>query len=730
MHRHRLTHEPIRLGPFDLDLGARELRKDGQRVRLQDKPFEVLAALVERAGQVVSREELRERLWADDTFVVFDDSLNTAIRKAREALGDAADAPKFIETVPRRGYRYVGPLVGNGHTPPEPAPPPPAPTAVEVVSRRSLPLSVRLTLAIGIAAVAIWAARAWRVPAAEPAAVSFHIQPPDSTSFPWGSPRVEVSPDGRQVAFLAVSRHDRVPRVWIQSLASPSVRPLPGTEGVLEAVWSPDGTALAFRDDTRILRYDLPRGTVTPVCESSNQAVGLSWSDQAGILFANGQGHALYRVEATGGIPEAVTALDPALEERMHTWPEWLPDGRSFLYVGVGQRPNSRNVYLGRLGVAGRRLIVAGANKPKFTTPGFLLYSRQNQVVAQRFDPAAGSLSGAIVEVVSDVAVHDENGGAGFSVSGSGVLAHSRPPRLAKRELVWMNSAGQPIATVAEADHYVSFSLSPDERFAVLQSADVERTPPSPDLWLLDLVRGIRTRVTNNPGNDEGGVWSPDSRQFLYARHAGINRPAEIFLKHVDDPDRDDRFLTLPGVSAHPFDWSRDGRFVLFGLAQKGGRQDIWVWARDRGTARYPWLATAEDESEARFSPDGRWVAYQSEENGRREVFVRAFDPPGSRRRISAGGGTAPQWSRDGTALYFMSSDYRLMAVSVRGNGAFVSDAPRPLFELRRLEAMPQSSTPYAVGGHHRFLVGSVVDAGGDSPITVVLNWERQAVSR
>jgi len=721
MHQSRQAPEPLRLGPFQLDLRARELRKDGQRVPLQDKPFELLAAVVERPGEIISRDELRHRLWPADTFVVFDDGLNTAISKARDALGDQADTPRFIETVPRRGYRYIGPIDDTSTAELESKTP-----AIEAPVQQARPwlrprAYVYLAATATVLAAAIWAVREWR--ASTPQVVTFHIQPPPSTYFPSGVPGVAISPDGSQVAFVAVSGSDRVGRLWLQSLHSSTVRPLAGTEGASETAWSPDGQALAFRRNGQIARYDLRRGTVELVCEARN-GTGLSWGARSDLLFASGPGHGLYRVAAEGGVPAAVTTPDAAREETMHTWPQWLPDGRSFLYVSIGKRPADRGVYLGRLGDPKPRLVVSGSNKAQFTRPGFLVYSRDNRIVAQRFDPATASLSGAAVEIATDVHARPVDGGAGFSVASTGVLAYSRPARHPQRELVWVNPTGQPITTVGAADAYASFYLSPNGRFVVLQRLDVESDPPAPELWLLDLVRGVRTQLTNNPGNDEGGVWASDSQQFLYARHPGMHRPAEIYLKRVSDPEKDDPLLQIDGVSVHPFDWSTDGRFILFGLMQKNGTQDIWVLPRDPHVARYPWLATASDEAEARFSPDGKWVAYEADEDGRREVFVRSFDPPGSRWRVSAEGGRTPQWSRDGKTLYFKSEDHRLMAVRVNTNRGFTTDAPQPLFELRRLTQVQQWGTPYAVStSNQRFLVGSVVDEGGDSPITVVLNW-------
>jgi eukaryotic-like serine/threonine-protein kinase len=730
MHQRRQPLEPLRLGPFQLDLRARELRKNGEPVRLQDKPFELLIALTEKPGEVVTREDLRHRLWPSDTFVVFDDGLNTAIRKVREALGDSAEAPQYIQTVPRRGYRYIGPLEADEseRDAPEARAAVVAPPALTSrAGRRPLLTAIAAVATLTGLAISVWLMM--RVRAPDPGAViRFEIKAPASTHFPAGWARVAVSPDGRQIAFCAVSRPALTQQIWVQSLDSSAVRPLPDTEGATDLAWSPDGRGIAFRmTNGRLRRHDLPKGISAAVAEAGQYDVGLDWSATAGVLFAQGRGHGLARVHPDGGSVEQASALDAAREETMHAWPHFLPDGRSFVYVAMSRRPEWSGLYHARIGESTRRLVRAGPYKARYVAPGVLVYSDGSRLLAQAFDPDRGTLGGATIEIAADVLANEASGFVDFSVSPAGVLAHARRRRPALREIVWVNRTGQRIASAGAPDAYSSFAVSPDGRWAILEGFPPAPEPLAPELWLLNLQSGLRSRITRTVANDEGGAWAPDSRRFVYARHPGVHRPSDISLKDLSDPEKDHLFaVDPPNVSKHPFDWSPDGRFVLYGLAQKGGTQDIWVLPSDNPRAGYPWLATPFDEAEARFSPDGRWVAYESNESGRREVFVRGFDPPGSRWQISSGGGTAPRWSADGRELYFVSGEHQLTAVGVRLGSRFDASAPRPLFELRRLQPNPQWPTPYAVSSdRQRFLIGAVVDEGGDSPMSVVLNWGR-----
>ena len=629
MHDRRHASEPLRLGPFELDLRARELRKDGQRIRLQDKPFELIATLTERPGELFTRDELRRRLWPADTFVVFDDSLNTAVNKAREALGDSAESPRFIETVPRHGYRFIGPVTGNGFAAPEAiaktatpieAPEPTATSAARSEAprrRRQLAIAASIAIAtVAIAAAGVFAIR--RRDSPPPALMRFQVHAPVSAQFPRWPTGVALSPDGRLIAFGAVSNPDQAAQIWLHSLNSSAVRRLSGTDGASHPCWSPDGRSIAFTAFGKLMRYDLQKEIAEHLTQA--EALGVTWSAEGGILFARGQGHGLYRISPAGGAPEAQTTLDAAREETVHAWPQWLPDGRSFIYLAISRQPQQSGVYLARVGDRARRLVLAGGYRAMYAEPGVLLYKKDSRLVAQRFQPHDGTLHGTPSDVASDVYSHEADGAVDVAVSRAGVLAYAGRVRLPSRELTWVDRAGRPLTTPGPADHYADFALSPDGRFVALQRMTPDIEPPAPDLWMLDLARSIRSRLTSQPGNDEGAAWAPDSYRFAYARHRGVRQPSDLYLKDVREPEKDQPLLVDDTGSKHPFDWSPNGRLILYGTAQpQSPRQDIWVLPLDGARAAFPWLATGFDEARARFSPDGRWVLYESDETGRYE---------------------------------------------------------------------------------------------------------------
>jgi eukaryotic-like serine/threonine-protein kinase len=710
---------PLRWGPFALDLRARELLRDGCRIRLQDKPFELLLALVERPGEIVSREELRLRLWPADTFVAFDDGLNTAVSKLREALGDSAERPQFVETVPRRGYRFIAPVAA----PPAvtPAGPERSDGGVARRWRRDAVLAIGLLV---VASAAGWLA--WR--SGPPAAdlVRLEIRAPEGAAFADSSAIGILSPDGRQIASLAIQPPDRPVRIWVQALDGSGRRILPGTDHAEDFAWSPDGRSIAFRRPPGdLLRHDIAQGVNVRIAGGLGLSVGLSWHADAGILIARGPGHGLARV-AMDGATAVVTELDVARQETMHTWPQLLGDGRSYIYLALSRIPKNSGIYLGRFGDPSRHLIVASAYKAVVAPPDILLWLQDQRLVAQRFDAGRAVLIGNAVTVAEGLIGSTANGAAAISVSESGTLAHARPRRSMSRETIWLTRAGQLIRQLNPSGHDASFSLSPDGRWVLFERLSEAPLLLSPELWLLDVERSVTRRVTDHPGNDEGGAWSPDSRRFVYARHRDLHQPSDLYVKDVSHPEIEQPLLAGGSSSRHPFDWSPDGRFILFSMSSPGVPEDIWVLPLDSRHPPYPWLATRFRERGATFSPDGKWVAYESDESGVNEIYVRAFADPRARWQVSINGGMSPQWRRDGRELFYTSDDHRMTAVAIRNEKDFDPGEPQPLFELRRLAPNPTRRTPYAVSADgQRFLVGAVTDEGGDSALNIVLNWSR-----
>ena len=348
-------------------------------------------------------------------------------------------------------------------------------------------------------------------------------------------------------------------------------------------------------------------------------ALGVTWSTEGGILFTRGPGYGLSRISPAGGAPDAQTSLDAAREETVHAWPQWLPDGRSFIYLALSRNPQQSGVYLARVGDSARRLVLAGGFRAMYAEPGVLLYKKDSRLVAQRFQPQDGTLHGTPSDVASDVYSHEADGAVDVAVSRAGVLAYASRVRLPSRELTWVDRAGRPLATPGPADHYADFALSPDGRFVALQRMAPELEPPAPDLWTLDLCAERQVAADQSTRQRRGrglGAGLAPLRVRAPSRRC-VSRQIS-YLKDVREPEKDQPLLVDDAGSKHPFDWSPDGRLILYGLAQpQSPRQDIWVLPLDGDRAPFPWLATGFDEASARFSPDGRWVVYESDETGR-----------------------------------------------------------------------------------------------------------------
>ena len=729
----------VRFGVFQLDRQTRQLLKQGRRIPLQDKPFEILCALVERPGEILTREDLRRRLWPGDTFVVFDDSLNTAIRKLREALADSAQAPRFIETIPRHGYRFIGEIrqtVGVLDAAPLAAASRPASMSADPIlshgptgAQRATQRMSAATVAVTIAAVAGLVATIWRVgeaPASSPNSdvMQFRIVAPEGTRFPAGDPRLALSPDGRQLAFLAVSVSDGIRRLWLHSLDTSSATPLANTDNAWEPLWSPDGKAVAFVSYGILRRLDLGTGAVTTLAHTDTGTAG-AWHLGSGLLVPRPNQGLLHLSPGTSEA-RAITTLDATRDEIQHAYPQFVSDD-SFLYSARSRRPELNAVYLGYLDGRAPVRVLETCCRATFVNPDILVFVDGQRLIAKRFDSRRGTLNGEAVQIASGVAAAPVTGSAAFSLS-AGALAYAGPPKLPQRELAWFTRAGVRLAGVTTADHDIGLELSDDGAWVMVERPDPHSPTRAPDLWLIDMARGVRSQVTHSHANDESPVWAADSRRFAYARHRAIHGIADLYVVDRTKPDQPQPLLVDEVGSKHPSDWSRDGRFLLYDAERTDGKRDVWVLPFTGGRAGKPYrlLASAADEARARFSPDGRFVAYESSQTGRSEIFVSDFTDPATKWQISSTGGTQVRWRGDGRELYYVNHGFQLMAVALPEKKTFTADAPRSLFELRRLTAQPLNPTPFtAAGDGQRFLIGTVVDEGSDAPIHLVLNWRK-----
>jgi serine/threonine protein kinase len=570
--------------------------------------------------------------------------------------------------------------------------------------------------ALAAAALAIPATRFMRQSPAEAVTTYLEITTPPTTdpiSF-------ALSPDGRSVAFVAMS--EGLSRLSIRSLSQATAQPLVGTDGASYPFWAPDSRAIGFFADGKLKRIDKSGGAAITLADASG-ARGGTWNTDDVILFSPGTTSGLMRVAASGGTPTAVTQL--AAGQGSHRWPQFLPDGRHFLFFVALTRPEQQGVYLASLDGGEPRFVVTTETAASFVAPDWLLTIRQGVLMAIRFDVARGTVSGEPVPVAQSVGF---DGGLfrGAVAASPTVLAH-RAGGAGRRQLQWFDRAGVRHGEIGALDDSV---LSYPELALDDRHLSVRRTVQGNlDLWLWDIPRGAMSRFTSDYALDNMALWSPDAQIVVFSsiRKTGIY---ELFEKPVSGISEERAFLESPENKA-AMSWSRDGRFVLYTSDNPKNRSDLWAVPMTGDRKPFPWLQTPFDETAGQFSPDGRWVSYQSNQSGRYEIFLRPFPGPGSQLQVSTGGGIWPRWRRDGKEIFYLSPDNRLMAVPVVSHAGSQMDAgvPVALFQPRLLAGGGinvggfLSRAQYDVASDGRFLFNTNVDEATSLPINIVLNW-------
>ena len=522
---------------------------------------------------------------------------------------------------------------------------------------------------------------------------------------------VAVSPDGSRVAFVAGKQGS--PRIWVRRLDALTPEPLPGTDGARSPFWSPDGTSLAFFAGERLKRISLAGGLAQDLCPASRDATTGAWSPLGAILFSEDRGGIrLAQVPATGGTPETVVQFEAPSYAHYLAWPRFLPDGKRFLCLGCSE--DGCHLFVGELGSRKIRRVAPFSSRFELADSGAFFYVDAGTLSVRRFDTDGLKFTGERISFAEEIPYFRGTGWAPFSVSSNGVLAYEARSR--REALQWLDRRGQRLGTVGAPGPSGGLRLSNDG-----QRVAVERYDPAtgfPHLWLTDLSRNVTTRLTTNGSLEQAPVWSPDGNTLVFTDHL------ELRVKRADDK-RDAEEL-LPGANYAPMDWSLDGQRLLYlHRNERTGRADLCMLplaGERRPIVIRESVSSAGNDggAPAALSPDGRWVAFTSDQSGRREVYLAPL--AGSRQwQISTEGAAAQpiRWRRDGRELFYAAADHRVTAVSVDLAG----DTPRlgvpvPLF---RLDAPTFGSYDVTADGQ-RFLVA----AWEALPITVVLDWEAQ----
>ena len=594
-----------------------------------------------------------------------------------------------------------------------------APAAMRPRSRwRWVPWAIAAASLVAAATLAVGQFRL--APRAPDRTIRFHVETPESSSQTRRGQGFQLSPDGR---FLVISSAGEL---WIRPLDSESFRRIEGSDGASYPFWSPDSAWIGFFADGQLKKVARDGGTVQTICDAPD-ARGAAWGPDHVVVFSSAQGRrGLSRVDAQGGQPTAVTQVPAAESNRYHRYPQFLPDGRGFLFQYLTPSPEAAGIYVGTIDGGAPVRVLDGADQAIYAPgpagrTGFLLYRRQSTLMAQPFDPTARRTTGDAMPVADSVGSGPNTGAGAFSVSPAGLLAFSSDWSQSG-ELIWVDRAGTRLGAInGESREMQGISLVRGSTRVAYGAG-----PPA-DVWIQSLPGGEPSRFTFGPAPGWAyPLWSPDGRELVYTTYDLVGFPQYEIRRRRADRSGAEEVLLQSSETLYPWDWSPDGRFLVFSdeafdlalLPLSGGRRPV------------PLMTAPGIQALAQFSPDGRYLAYTSDQQGQSEVFVGTVPASGAVWQVSTNGGSMPRWRSDGRELFYRAVDGTLMVVSfgagVAGRGAAAIDersAPKPLFK-----GIPSSgNTPvftYAVAGDgQQFLVGASRKTD-QPPITLIVNWQ------
>ena len=589
-----------------------------------------------------------------------------------------------------------------------------APVTLRRKSRERLAWSLAAMAAVIAVAMGVFLARP---DAPRRTMESAIITPPGSqVAFNGG---VSISPDGKTFALVDTRSANTV---WIRALETSVFRRLEGTEDAAHLFWSPDSKTLGFFSDGSLKTVDVQGGAVTVVADA-RVGRGASWSTDGTIVFTPAALGPLMRVPAGGGSPAPLTTL--RADDTGHRWPYFLPDGKTFVFLAVNKDPAKTAFCQSSLDRPDEiKEIFKSPSAVQFAPPGFVLFIRNNRLFAQRYDSVKTVPVGEPVALSDRVGVNDRLAG-NFSVANDGTLLVQRGTAFQLSQLVWLDRAGKQEGAIAEPGLFFSPSLSRDERRLAVDVSS--RDTGQGDIWIYELARNAPTRLTYEPGNESAPQWAPGDRQIIYY---GVKNGRGDIHRIPSGGIGESELLVSDEQEKRPSDVSSDGRWVIFTLTagQGSGGSDIWAWSASDGKTK-AWLATPFAEQNGRLSPDGAWIAYQSNESGRNEIYVRAFPESDQKWMISSGGGIMPTWRGDGREIFYISPDRKMTAVPVTpGAASFEVGAPVMLFEAR---VRAHATLQYDVSRDgQRFLLNQETQGASAEPVTMIQNWDVKVPKR
>jgi DNA-binding winged helix-turn-helix (wHTH) protein/Tol biopolymer transport system component len=708
-----MSTKPYTFGPFRFEPDSGTLRKYGVRLKLQRQPAQILKALLEDPGKTVSRSDLHSRLWPQDTFVDFDQGLNVAIRKLRDALGDSADRPSYIATEAGIGYRFVAPVVrDNGAPSSEPPQKPVLPPVAAPKPHGNWNNWARVAIpvcSIGIFLVIFVLPRfGTRRPRALQAVIPFPAGIRLTTN--GENAGLSLSPDGGTVAFSAIGSSGQS-MLWLRRLDSLNPALIPGTETGAFPFWSPDGGKLGFFTDLELRQMDLRTGRVSRIC-AVESGRGAAWTSGGDIVFAPSTRTAIYKVSENGGEPIPVTHLDGE-KFTTHRWPSLLPDEKHFVYLAARHdKPEPAALFLGSLD-GSREQFIAEADTNAIAVPGALLFLSGGKLLLQKFNQSTAALDAGATVVAEGVDYDSGLWLAAVAIGGDSLLFRKRPETGSQQTISWFDGRGKRITDAGTPGTYRAVALAPNGRDVAVLCGD-----PNVNLCIV-ASNGTVTNVVNTP-TVGFPVWSLDSSSIAYGVHD--SKGVQTVMRTLASAGPPKVLIHAAGpLSFHP-----DGHRLLVyrGYDRQGHGSGLSVLDLRTGeeTEYLPAVSTL---LSAQFSPDGRWVAYSSLESGADAVYVTSFPRPSLKYRVSLAYGNSPHWRGDGRKLYFLGGNSTITAVTVSGRSEeLLFGTPRALFRAPIFPSPWDRSSWDVSRDGSRFVVNTV--HASDSSLVVVTNWRQQ----
>jgi eukaryotic-like serine/threonine-protein kinase len=549
--------------------------------------------------------------------------------------------------------------------------------------------------------------------------VRAYVLPPEESHFVFTGPNsgpVVISPDGRRLAFIARQSERTV--IFVRPVDSVAAQPLAGTEGASFPFWSHDSRSLGFFSAGKLKTIEASGGSPQTLCDAPTGRGG-SWNQYGTIIFTPTPTDPIYRVSAAGGVPQAVTILDPT-RITTHRWPCFLPDGRHFLYLG-GQPLTSGGIYVGCLDGNEQKLILHSYWNAAYATQGFLLFIRDSVLFARRFDAQKFETYGEDFPLGEHVMADAWVQRAIFSASETGALVFQRADIAAGPRLVWFHRSGKQGKMLPDSASYALHRLSPDG----LKLAAADRLGGVSNIWILDLMRNTKIRLTFDPSTNLLPVWSPDGKRVVFAS----NRKGLFHIyQKASDGAGSEELLFESGAEEQAESWSVDGKYLAYMKRdpERRGVANIWILPVSSRRKHFSFIESEFEKCYPQFSPDGKWMAYASNESGSFEIYVAPFPTAKGRWQISTSGGTFPRWRGDGKELFYLGPDNRLRATDVNSHGSRLNiGSTRVLFQV---QAVSPPATPFDVTPDgKRFLFNTMPATQSDfEPITLVINWPAQ----